>query len=183
MIQTLAGSRHDHAGLSLIEACLASGITALLMAQAVPAMRDMLLKQRLYGLSQTLMTDLQQARSEAVHRGQAVHMRFSTHAHGTCYLMHGGQPAQCQCTDGGGVTCADPSLLIKSEWVPSQRAVAIRANVAGLSFQPRQGAVTSTGSIDVISDKGWSIRQVVSIAGRVRSCSPLGTVQSVPPCA
>jgi len=170
-------------GLSLLEACIATGILAVLLAQAIPAMRTTVHKQRLYAHAQTLMTDLQQARSEAVQRGQAIHMRFSTHAQGSCYIMHGGAQAQCQCKDGGAVECLNPELLIKSEWIPSQLAVAIRANVGGLSFQARQGAVTSTGSIDVVSTSGSSIREVVSIAGRVRTCSPSGTVQSLPRCA
>lgn len=170
-------------GRSLLELCIVAAILLTLLAQAAPAMRALVQKQRVYGLAQTLMTDLQQARSEAVQRGEAVHVRFSVHPQGSCYVLHGGAPAQCKCKDGGTVECLSPEGLIKSEWIPSRLAVTVKANVGGMSFQPRQGTVTSTGSIDVIGAAGPTIREVVSIAGRVRSCSPGASMSGLPRCA
>ncbi|MGS0758713.1 pilus assembly FimT family protein, partial [Roseateles sp. GG27B] len=55
-------------GVSLIELCVCLVVTAILVSQAVPAMEQLKQGQRLDLIAQTVMTDLQQARSEAVQR-------------------------------------------------------------------------------------------------------------------
>lgn len=170
------------AGASLIELCVCLIVIAILASQAVPAMEQLKQSQRLDLIAQTLMTDIQQARSEAVQRADAVHLRFSRHALGSCYLMHTGDAGQCTCDDNGQATCAAAAQLIKREWVAASKRVSLRSNVNTMSFQARQGTVTSTGSIDVSDSAGPTIRHIVSIAGRVRTCSPNGGVKRLPIC-
>ncbi|QPF73849.1 hypothetical protein G8A07_13590 [Roseateles sp. DAIF2] len=170
-------------GLSLVESCVVCLILGILLATALPAMQRLMQGQRLQQIAHTLMTDLQQARSDAVRRSDSVHFRFSRHALGSCYVIHGGSSGDCRCSDAGQAVCSDPALLLKLQWLPASLEASISANVANLSFQPRQGAVTSTGSIDIVASNGQSIRHVVSIAGRVRSCSPNGSVGGLPRCA
>lgn len=170
------------AGVSLIELCVCLAVIAILVSQVIPAMEQLKQGQRLDLIAQTLMTDLQQARSEAVQRAETVHLRFSRHAQGSCYLMHIGDSGQCTCGDEGQATCAATAQLIKHEWVAASKRVVLSSNVNNMSFQARQGTVTSTGSIDVSDSAGPTIRHIVSIAGRVRTCSPNGGVQRLPIC-
>jgi type IV fimbrial biogenesis protein FimT len=174
--------RRSSAGVSLIELCVCLAVIAILLSQAVPAMEQLKQGQRLDLIAQTLMTDLQQARSEAVQRADTVHLRFSRHALGSCYLMHTGESGQCTCDDSGQAFCAATAQLIKREWVAASQRIALRSNVNSMSFQARQGTVTSTGSIDISDSAGPTIRHIVSITGRVRTCSPNGAVTRLPAC-
>lgn len=175
-------TRHTQQGHSLIELCIVGLVTAILLGQALPALQKMTQKQRLQGTAQALMTDLQYARSLAVARSSAVHMRFSSHPKGSCYILYSGSSSQCKCDDAGAAVCSNPAELIKVQWLPSDQAISLRANVNSMSFQARQGAVTSTGSIELNAGSSMSIKQIVSIAGRVRTCSPNGSVGSIPAC-
>lgn len=180
--QHLRARNKRRAGISLIELCVCLAVMAILVSQAVPAMEQLKQGQRLDLIAQTLMTDLQQARSEAVQRADTVHLRFSRHARGSCYLMHTGEPGQCNCDDSGLATCAATARLIKREWVASSQRIALRSNVNNMSFQARQGTVSSAGSIDISDSSGLTIRHIVSIAGRARTCSPNGGVTRLPVC-
>lgn len=170
-------------GFSFIDLLITTAVIGILIAMALPSLEQLRLRQSVQLMAQTVMTDLQQARSEAITRGGAVHFRVSQHDTGSCYLMHTGSSGACRCDDTGQSVCTAAGQLVKQEWLPSSRRLIVRANVSSMSFQAQQGTVTSTGSIDISSDKGQSIRHVVSIAGRVRSCSPDGSFKTMPKCA
>lgn len=179
-----ANTRQRERGFNLIETCVCTLVLGLLLAQALPALRQFQQRQRLHELARGLMTDLQLARSEAVQRASPIHFRITSHAGGSCYLVYGGKSADCSCSDGGQAICKSQDQLIKAEWLPVSRAATIRANVSTFSFQPRQGAAASAGSVDVSGTQGGgSIRHVLSVAGRLRSCSPDGSFTSMPRCA
>lgn len=178
-----ASRRARQAGISLIEGCVACLTLGVLLAAALPQFRQLQQRQRLQGIAQTLYTDLQEARSQAVLGSGAVHLRFSEHPRGSCYVMHTGKAGDCACSDQGQAVCLQAEQLIKLQWLPPERGFSgLRANVAQMSFQPRQGSVTSTGSIDIQGADQQSIRHIVSIAGRVRSCAPAAPVGRLPPC-
>jgi len=169
-------------GYSLIELCVCVAIPAILMAMALPSLDQLRQRQRLGMVAQTMMANLQEARSEAVSRADAVQMRFSRHTGGSCYIVHTGASGQCRCEGDGQAVCVHSERILKLEWIPLTQNIAVRANVSNMSFQAPQGAVTSTGSIDISSSNGETIRHVVSIAGRVRSCSPSGELHQFPRC-
>lgn len=170
-------------GVSLIEGCMACVALGILLAAALPQLRQIQQRQRLQGIAQTLFTDLQEARSLAVLGAGAVHLRFSQHPQGSCYVVHSGKAGDCVCSDQGQALCLQGTEPIKLQWLPSGRGFdSLRANVPQMSFQPRQGSVTSTGSIDIVGPDRQSIRHIVSIAGRVRSCAPAAPVGRLPPC-
>jgi type IV fimbrial biogenesis protein FimT len=175
-------NRQQQAGLTLVEMSVTVALVGILLGTALPSLNRMKQQQQLRALAQSVMVDLQQARSEAVQSGVAVQLRFSQHPGGSCYILHTGASGQCRCNDAGQPVCANPEQMLKQEWIPAGRRIAVRANVQNMSFQARQGAVTSTGSIDIASSAGTTIRHVVSIAGRVRSCTPTGGIAGLPRC-
>jgi type IV fimbrial biogenesis protein FimT len=170
-------------GVSLIEGCMACLALGILLAAALPQLRQLQQRLQLQGIAQTLYTDLQEARSLAVLGAGAVHLRFSQHPQGSCYVVHSGKAGDCICSDQGQAICLQGAQILKLQWLPSGSGFGgLRANVSQMSFQPRQGSVTSTGSIDIIGPDQQSIRHIVSIAGRVRSCAPAAPVGRLPPC-
>jgi type IV fimbrial biogenesis protein FimT len=173
---------HSQHGRGLLESLLCGAILAILVAQALPALNQFVLRQRLQGVAQTVMADLQQARAEAVRGGESVQFAIGQPSGGTCYVIHTGPVGGCRCEAQGRSVCSGEASVIKNIWLPAERAVTVRANVRNLSFHARQGMVTSTGSIDLEIDKAVAVRHVVSIAGRVRSCAPYGSIAGLKPC-
>lgn len=169
-------------GRMLLETLLSGALVAVLLAQALPAVNQLLLRQRLQAAAQLLMTDLQQARAEAVRGADTVQFAFNQPAGGTCYVIHTGAVGACRCETEGQAICAADASVIKTVWLPANRSVTVRANVRNLSFHARQGTVTSTGSVDLDAGTGASVRHVVSIAGRVRSCTPSGSIAGLKAC-
>jgi len=64
----------------------------------------------------------------------------------------------------------------------ASRQVALSSNVRNMNFQARQGSVRPAGRIEITSGVVESIRHIVSIAGRVRSCAPSGAIGGLPNC-
>lgn len=180
--QQLAPCKAAQHGLSLVETLIYGLILAVLLTLALPALKDTAQRQRLHGIAQTLMLDLQQARSEAVSGAEAVQFQIDSHATGSCYVLHTGGPGTCRCDKTGAAVCTEAGSSLKTQWLSGERSIAIRANVSSLGFQARQGAVTNTGSIDVRIGEGLGIRHIVSIAGRVRSCALGGSIAGLPGC-
>jgi len=67
-----ANARRRQAGASLIEAMMALSIAGVLTSAAAPAMKDMLVQQRLRGCSSDLYATFNLARSEAIKRAGSV---------------------------------------------------------------------------------------------------------------
>lgn len=165
-----ASTRRNSRGFTLVELCVGIGVCAALMGQAVPAMSQLHQRQKLKVASDTLASDLRFARSEAARLGDSVFFRVSGKGAQACYVLHTGAKDDCDCA-GGQAACKTPgSGVIKAEWLPAGQPVRIRSNAETLQFQHRQGLVTQTGSIDLSLDNGTTIRQVVAISGRARSC-------------
>ncbi len=133
-------------------------------------------------MAQTVATDVQQARGEAVRRAANVQLRFSEHPGGSCYIIHTGNAGQCRCRDDGEAVCTGGAAVLKLEWVPSSRQTTIRANVPSMGFNARIGTVSPAGSIDVTNVDGENIRHVVSVVGRIRTCTTTRSKSSLPDC-
>lgn len=172
-------------GLGLIECLVSCAMLGALLSQALPAMRDLRQRQQVNGLAETVMTDLMQARSEALRLGESVQLRFNTHTKGSCYVLHTGASGDCACDSEGRAVCtAAGALALKVQWLPLQQAASIKANVSNMTFSGDRGTVSPTGSIDIAAtDRKATIRHVVSLAGRVRSCSPDRSVARLKACS
>lgn len=166
----IANTRRQSRGFTLVELCASVGICAALVGQAVPAMGSLRQQQTLRNSADTLAGDLRLARSEAARLGQSVYFRISARGGNACYLMYIGRKDDCDCAGGQPVCLRGGSQVIKAEWLPVNSQMQLRSNAETLQFQHRQGLVTQTGSIDIGVSGGQTIRQVVAITGRVRSC-------------
>ncbi|MDM4765110.1 GspH/FimT family pseudopilin [Pelomonas sp. SE-A7] len=179
----MASPRHSLRGLSLAECLISCVVTCLLLRWALPSLQEMRQRERLRAVAAQVMTDLMQARSEAFRLDTSVQMRFSNHPNGSCYLIFTGPTADCSCSDEGRAVCVREGRLMKLQWIPAQQAAVVRSNVSSMTFSGYRGTVSRTGSIDITSSNGrLGIRHVVSIAGRVRSCSPGGSYRHLSIC-
>lgn len=170
-------------GYSMVEVMIVLSIVAILMGLAVPAFQGLQELRRLEGHAAELATDIQHIRSEAVARNSQMHLRFGSDTVGTCYLLHSGNPGGCTCTSAGAAQCTDPmNSPVKSVGMPSKQGVRLQANVSAMLFDPVRGTTTPAGSVNLIADSGKTIRHVVNIMGRTRTCSPQGSVSGYTAC-
>lgn len=174
---------HALRGFTLVEACISLVLASLLCALALPSLTQAKKIQQLKLLAQTVMTDLQQARSDSLLGGSATHIRIAALPSGTCYVFYSGEAGACRCETQEQAACTPSGRLIRFHWIPTTSGNSMQSNVTALSFHSRQGTVTSTGHIEVSNNRGESIRHVIAITGRVRTCSPNGSVSSLPQCA
>lgn len=170
-------------GFSMVEVMIVLSIAAILMGLAVPAFQGLQELRRLEGHAAELATDIQHIRSEAVARNSQMHLRFGSDTAGTCYLLHSGNTGGCTCTSAGTAQCTDPTNApIKSVGLATTQGVRLQANVSTMLFDPVRGTTTPAGSINLIADSGKTIRHVVNIMGRTRTCSPQGSMSGYATC-
>lgn len=179
-----ASQRRNARGFTLVELCVSLGICAALLSQAMPAMNRMKQEQRLRGVAASLATDLHFARSEAVRTNDAVFFRISGKGAQACYVLHTGAKEDCDCAGGTPVCRTPDAQVLRAEWLPAGQSLRLSSNVETMQFEHLRGLVTPTGHVELSLDDGRTIRQVVAITGRVRSCSA-GTIKmaGLPQCA
>ena len=169
-------------GLTLIEICIVLAIVSILVGTALPSFEKTKQKRGLDGAAAEMSTDLHYVRSEAVARNEGVRISFQGVAGGSCTLIHTSSASDCQCAADGTAQCNSGATLLKSLFHRSGDGVAVSANVGSMRFDPINGTVTPAGTVTMINVNGQAIRHVVNIMGRVRSCSPGGTVKDVGAC-
>jgi len=178
-----ANARRSHRGFTLVELCTGLGICAALLSQAIPSLGKLRQEQKLRVTAETLAGDLRFARSEAARTGGSVFFRVSGKGANACYVLYAGVRNDCDCAGGIAACRSTSSQVIKAEWLRSTEPLQISSNAETLEFQHRQGLVTQTGSIEVSLNGGPTIRQVVAITGRVRSCAVGAKMGNLPRCA
>lgn len=182
--RTACHQRRSARGLSMVEVLCALAIAALLLGGSLPMLNDLRQGQRLQATAALLETDIHVARSIAISTGQPV--RLVTQAldsGGSCYLLHSGPDGACDCGPQGEARCEAGTEPLRHEVLPAAGGVALAALPRPLIFDGRKATVTPTATLRLTARDGRAIHQVVNIMGRVRSCSPGGTVPGLRPCA
>lgn len=170
-------------GFTLVEVCMALGTSAVLLSQAVPSMTALKQEQALKSAGEAVGADLRLARSQASSQGRNMYMRFSEYAGGTCYVVYAGKAGSCDCDDSGRAACDAEGMAISTQWWAAKSGIKVRSNADQLVFASLRGTVSSTATIRVSAESVGTIHQVVSIAGRVRSCSAGAKLAGYKTCA
>lgn len=200
-----AASAPGSRGISLIEVLVSLALVAFAAMLAAPDLRDWLWRQRLANAAQAVLGDLQLARSEAIQGARNVILRFggdvsAVSGSGRCYVLHTGAvasgtpgptsssatapAASCDCRLDAPPVCDGGAQAIKQmRWRSSRGQADIVSNVPSMLFSGRQGTVSVSGTIEVRMTGIGSVRHIVSITGRVRSCTPDGALGRLPRCA
>jgi prepilin-type N-terminal cleavage/methylation domain-containing protein len=149
-------------GFTLIELMVVVALVAIVIALAAPSLGNMIVMQRLRGISTQLTTDLQFARSEAVSRQDVVGVSFNPTASGqSCYVVHTcGQPTTasllngdctCNCALSAGSRCTAPRIEIRTVAVASGSGVLVQpvpvspatSTPGTVTFDPVTGGITA----------------------------------------
>jgi type IV fimbrial biogenesis protein FimT len=168
-------------GWTLVEVLVVLALVGILAAVALPSFARMLVRRHLEGVAAQVGTDLQYLRSEAIARNAAVRIRFVATAAGSCYVIHTGAEQGCTC-DMAAASCQAGAIALRSAAFAAESPVQVQANVDSMRVDPRHGTVSPTGTVRVVAADGGAVHHVVSVLGRVRTCSPGGQMPGVTPC-
>ncbi|MEN9543882.1 MAG: hypothetical protein RLZZ598_715 [Pseudomonadota bacterium] len=202
-------SRARTNGVTLIELLVVVSIIGVLLALVGPAFKRMIELQRLRGVHNQIVTDLQFARSEALARRIPVHIsvKSQTATAGACYIIFTdtlrGLPfsPECDCSLPPGTGCgaagpANPTTEIRT--VQLDRSLGIDLStplVARHGFDSESGALllriadivgqpslVSRFSIDSGYDSSRKYRAAVDFSGKVTTCAPSGSTVGATGC-
>lgn len=164
--------RTRQVGFTLVECMVCLAVIAVAAGTAVPSIQQASERRQLEGAAAQLATDIRQARSAAVALTAPVRLSFHQSSAGSCYLLHTGRAADCSCAPGASAVCTNGAQVIRTVAFPAAAGPQITSNSASMLFDPHRGTVTPTASINLQLRGGPTIRQVVNIMGRARTCTP-----------
>lgn len=197
-------------GVTVIEMMVVVMVLAIILALAVPSMRDFMARQRVKAVNAELVTDLQFARSEAVARNETVYVAFRSAPRDgsppmTCYTIHTVTGAGvCDCRKPLGTACPNLAGLVEIKTVQVLRSTDVTvlpfddaAPSNRLQFTGTQGLagwgthvktqanyVADWQDFEVLVESTVSgkLRTSSNIVGRPQVCSPNGSITGVPQC-
>ena len=169
-------------GLTLIECVVTLAIIVITLGAAIPTFTQARERHHLEGAAAQLATDLRHARSLAVSHQSPVRFHVQQASDGSCYVVHTGPTGACQCTGAGTSSCRGTAQVLRTVGFDTASPVRMASNSASMLFDPNRGTVTPTGTLTLQLQGGATIRQIVNIMGRVRSCSPGAAVTGYAAC-
>jgi type IV fimbrial biogenesis protein FimT len=181
-MQQPANRRRRQHGVTLVESMITLLVTVVAIGAAAPGLQEARAKRHLDGTAAQLANDLRHARSLAVAQSRPV--RFSLHhaPAGSCYVAHTGPVSACSCNEQGQAQCTGGAQALLVAGFPASGPVRLSHTSASMLFEPDRGTVTPTGTVRAELADGRSVRQIINVMGRVRTCSPDGPASGHPAC-
>lgn len=198
--------RHARA-FTLIELMVVIAIVAVVLSLAAPSFQKMIEMQRLRGVQDQLVTDLQFARSEAARSGIPVHfyVKRAGGGAGACYILftdtnldNRNWQAPCDCAVAAGARCTNATMKeVRTVQLPASQLVLLRESpiaVNHVAFDPVTlglitpaidvgGGVPQPFKVDTMYDRPRKLRTIVELSGRPLVCAPDGSTIAITSCS
>lgn len=183
-------TKRRHTGFSLIELMVTVAVLAIIAATAAPSFQSFLDKNRLVGAAEAVYTQVQGARSEAVKQSADMVFVVSPGASWCVGFSRSRIAAPpCDCTaavadeDACSVIADGTNSVLKVVDGSAFNGVTVGAgSPASMTFSGVRGTTTGAGSIPLQSALGRELQVEVNAIGRVRLCSPSGSIGGYPSC-
>jgi type IV fimbrial biogenesis protein FimT len=191
-MMTARRAKRPMRGFTIIELMTVVLVAGVLLALAVPSMREFAARQRVKAVNAELVTDLQYARSESITRGVDVGVEFRTgDTTMTCYTIRTSAVTvgRCDCRRPPGTACPNLPELVELKTVQVPRSTSITLQPPALpdnyiEFHERQGGSNRDDfRVTVASSISGQLRTSSNKLGRLQVCSPDGSIGGVPACA
>lgn len=177
-----SADRGRQRGVSLLEGLVTTAVTAALVVAAPAGLQAWAAAQRLQGMVAQLETELQHARSLAVARNEQVRVGLPVAGGGRCVLLYSGPPAGCTCHADGTAQCVPAATPLRQVEVDPRLTVRLVGQSQHFAFSGVHGTVTPTATVEVGHAGGRSVRLVVNLMGRIRSCAVGAPWGGLPAC-
>lgn len=181
-------------GITLVELMVTLAIVAVLLAVALPSMREFIARKRVEGIAQELVTDLRLLKSHQLQNrpntGTAI--GFGVTDQKSCYILFvkGDNVENCDCTAADDLLCgpADAGGLrpapIRQVNIPTNTGVRITSNrttldMLGYNAMPR---LNRTLNISVAATNVGEIRVTTNATGVPAACSVTGVFSGFKAC-
>jgi prepilin-type N-terminal cleavage/methylation domain-containing protein len=182
-------------GLTLVELLVTLAILAVLLAIALPSMREFIARKRLEGIAQELVTDLRLLKSHQIQNrpntGTAI--GFGTNDQKTCYILFvkGDNVENCDCTAAEDTLCGPADAgglrpsMIRQVNIPLSTGVRITANRSTLDMLGYNGMprLNRTLNISLTGTNVGEIRITTNATGVPAICSVSGVFGAIKACA
>jgi len=178
----LTAIRRLQRGVTMIESLIVLTIATVSLGAALPSFEQARQRRHFDGIAAQLETDIFLARSEAVTRNRSMRISFKADDDGSCYVVHSGPADACSCSADGAARCEPGQFAVRSVRLAAAGAVQLQSNVPSILFDAVRGTSTPTGTIRLVGQDRRAVHVVVNIMGRVRSCSPGGSVPGYKVC-
>lgn len=170
------------AGVTLVDAAVTLAVSSVALGAALPNFDAMRARRHVEGAAAQLETELQYARSSAVALNRTVRVTFHDDNAGSCYVIHTGAADDCRCSATGSTSCASGVEQLRAAHFEAGGPVRVASNSRSMAYSADFGTVTPTGTIELRNRRGESVRLVVNIMGRVRSCAVTPGIAGLPRC-
>jgi type IV fimbrial biogenesis protein FimT len=162
--------RPRDSGITLVEVMVVIAIIGILAAIAVPSYQDMIERNRLKQAAESLQSDMQFARTEAIKRSRDVLVTRSVgNAGAWCYGLTTKAACDCSQTDAAAADYCEIRRFPGGDL----STISMAASVADSSFSFRRGT-SSPHNITFTAANSDTARILVSYIGRVRICTTSG---------
>lgn len=166
-------------GVTLIELMIVIVVTAILLTVVIPAFADLIDRNRLKAATETLYSDLQFAKLEAIKRNKSIRVSFTPGNGGAtwCYGMR--EDTGCDCNADSGSNLWHIDNIKKVARNTDFPGVSILTSISSpgdrFTFESIRGVMDGTfGKVILTSAGQKETRVIVSRMGRIRFCSPSG---------
>lgn len=167
MKNRLPSVRFSQRGVTLVETMVVVAIIGIVAGIAFPSYQDTIERNRLRQAAESLKSDLQFARTEAIKRSQNVVISRSPGNAGTwCYGLNVGSSCTCSTVGSCSIKTVSGSNFSSAVTMAS-------ASSNNSTFDFRRGTIGNYGV--TFSTAHYAARVVFSDVGRVRICTPTGS--------
>ena len=172
-------TRQNTIGVTLIELIIVIAVMAILLSVAVPEFGDLLVRNRLKAATETMHSDLQFAKTEAIKRNKSIRVNFMTSNGGATWCYGLKENTSCDCTADSGANMCHIDNIKKVSRSIDFSGISILTSISApgdrFTFESIRGVTDGTfGKVILTSSGQKETRVIVSRMGRIRFCSPSG---------
>lgn len=169
-------------GFTLIEMMISVAVLIVLVAIVAPSFNNFFDKYRVKRAADTFSSFLINAKSEAIKRNKSVSTVITGNGATWCAGMT--ENATCNCSTANACQIDGVDRVISSTAYKGVKLLGPTTTTAPhvFEFKTQRGTVVGNNSVQLESAAGLKLNVVVSLVGRIKLCSPSGSVSGYPSC-
>ena len=155
-------------GFTLLELMTTLAVLAIIITMAVPAFSGMKERHKVRGAAETVVSDLQLARLEAIKTNRDVSLSFQgSGTNNWCYGINDNNG--CDCTIGSNCQVSGTTLRVTNSDEFSNISLATTFTGQNATFEPNRG--TTNSGTTTLNFNGKTISVKLNAIGRISLCS------------
>lgn len=171
-----------HQGLTMVELMITLAIGAILLALAIPQMRELIARKRVAGTAAELASDIKFARAMVLQQNRAVWVKFGSTGDFSCYVLFldSSSGGECDCTRTSTPMCGSGILApipIRSVFIQRNTGITLTSAAQRVIYKQATGEPTLYGGsaeAEISGNVGGRLKVVMGGLTRATICSLSG---------